>query len=460
MAGARMHARSLLYVLHITILCIVYFSAAKLGLSLDAVSGFATAVWPPTGIALVVLFRFGYRLWPGIVLGAFLANASAGAPVLVASGMAAGNILEACVGTYLLKQVVGFRPTLERLWDVFGLVALAAGLSTLSSATLGVTSGWLGGVIPSTAYGKAWWTWWLGDVMGDLVVAPLLLVWSASPRLRLPPRRLAEAWALLLGVVAVSLFVFDGLWPTRTITLPYLLFPVLMWAALRFGTHGAATATAIISIIAIWGTAQGFGPFASETVQGGLLELQTFMSIVAVTGLVLAAAVAERQHVEEAHSRLAAIVESSDDAIIGKTSTGIIVSWNRGAEQLYGYRADEVIGQPVTLLVPPDRRDALRETLERRTRGEPVEHYEAVHRRKDGQEIYVSLTISPVKDVRGTLIGTSAVARDMTARKQAEEAFERQQRDTAFLDRATQLFNSTLQLKAVFQTVARMATEV
>jgi integral membrane sensor domain MASE1 len=125
--GFRLYAPSLVDVVRMGILCALYVSAAKVGLSLDAVSGFATAVWPPTGIALVALTLFGYRLWPGITVAAFLVNASAGAPVPVASGMAVGNTLEAMVGTYLLHRVVGFQPALARLRDVFGLVILAAG---------------------------------------------------------------------------------------------------------------------------------------------------------------------------------------------------------------------------------------------------------------------------------------------------------------------------------------------
>ena len=458
--GFRLHAPSMRDVVHMGVLCGIYFSAAKLGLSLDAVSGFATAVWPPTGIALAALALFGYRLWPGIALGAFLVNASAGAPVLVASGMAIGNTLEAVVGTYLLRHVVGFQPALARLRDVFGLVVLAAGLSTLVSATLGATSGWLGGVIPAASYGQAWWTWWLGDLMGDLVVAPLLWIWSAPPRLHMPRRHLAEAGALLLCIVAVSLFVFGGPWAARTMTYLYLLFPVLIWAAFRFGPHGAVTTVGLVAAIAIWGTARGFGLFASQSLHEGLFELQAFMSSVAVTSLVVAAAVAERQHVEEVRARLAAIVEASDDAIIGATLDGIVVSWNRGAERIYGYAADEVIGRPLAILVPHDRPDELPELLGRLRRGEHIEQYETVRRRKDGQTIYVSLTISPIKHARGRIIGTSAVGRDITARKHVEEALERQRRDTDFLDRATQVFNSTLHRNAVLQQVVQMATEV
>jgi PAS domain S-box-containing protein len=455
-----MHALSIPDLVRMGILCGIYVGAAKLGLSLDAVSGFATAVWPPTGIALVALVLYGYRLWPGIAAGAFLVNASAGASVLVASGMAVGNTLEAIVGAYLLQHVVGFRPALDRLRDVFGLVVLAAGLSTLVSATLGVTSGWLGGVIPSASYGRAWWTWWLGDLMGDLVVAPLLWLWRAPPRLRPTRQRLAEAGALLLCIVAISLFVFGGPWATRTMTYLYLLFPFLIWAALRLGPHGAVTAVSLVSAIAIWGTVRGFGLFASQTLHEGLFELQAFMSSVAVTSLVFAAAIAERQRLEEARAQLAAIVEFSDDGIISATLAGIIVSWNRGAEQVFGYAADEVLGRPMAILVPPDHPDDILDLLGRLMKGERIEPYETMGRRKEGQEIHVSLTLSPVRDGMGCMIGASAVVRDMTARKHAEEALERQRRDALFLDRATQLFNSTLQLDAVLQRVVQMATEV
>jgi integral membrane sensor domain MASE1 len=126
---------------------VLYVVTAQVGLSLDAVHGFAATVWPPTGIALAALVLYGTCLWSGIVVGAFLVNWSA--PLLVACGMVLGNTLEALLGAVLLTRVVGLHPALGRLWDVLGLIVLAAGLSTLVNATVGVTSGWLGGVIPT-----------------------------------------------------------------------------------------------------------------------------------------------------------------------------------------------------------------------------------------------------------------------------------------------------------------------
>lgn len=283
------------------ILAVVYFATARFGLHMDAVSGFATSVWPPTGIALVALSLFGYHLWPGIAVGALLVNVSAGAPLLTACGMATGNTLEALLGTYLLARFTGFRGELDRISHVVGLVVLAAGLSTMVSATLGVASGYLGGVIAKEALGKAWLTWWLGDAMGDLILAPVLFSWASLPRIALPPRRLIEAFALIAAVIAISLISFGARFPMRTLgeVRPYMIFPFLIWAALRFGQLGTVTATFAVACVAILMTSKGEGPFAGEGMNDSLLSLQAFMSIAAVTMLVLGANVTEREHAED-----------------------------------------------------------------------------------------------------------------------------------------------------------------
>jgi PAS domain S-box-containing protein len=134
--------------------------------------------------------------------------------------------------------------------------------------------------------------------------------------------------------------------------------------------------------------------------------------------------ITERKQVEELRHSLAAIIESSDDAIIGKTLDGIITSWNRGAERLYGYTAAEIIGKPISLLIPPDLRNELPDILERLKRGEPLDHYETQRLRRDGACLDISLTISPIRDALGQIIGASAIARDVTERKRSEQALK------------------------------------
>jgi integral membrane sensor domain MASE1 len=190
-------------------LALVYFGAAKLGLTMAVLAEQVSAVWPPTGIALVAVLVFGFRVWPGIWLGAFIANATANEPIFAACGIATGNTLEAIIGAWLLWRFCGFDNSLERLKDVLGLIVLAAGVSTTISATVGVASLCLGGVHPWSNFGALWRIWWLGDAMGNLVIAPILIT-ATFRRTSWSFGRIAEAGALALGLAAVGLVVFNG----------------------------------------------------------------------------------------------------------------------------------------------------------------------------------------------------------------------------------------------------------
>ncbi len=291
------------YALAIAALAIVYVVAARAGLMMDAVGGFATLVWPPSGLALAALLVFGPRLWPGVFLGAFLANLLTGAPVLVAIGIGVGNTLEPVLAVYALRRIPGFDPSLERLVDVIGLIVIAAVLTTMVSATIGVTSLYLGGIVAAGQFAETWRAWWLGDLIADLLVAPVLLVWASGPRRFGDQNRLVEAVALGLAVVAVSLLIFGGPSGMATATgryaQAYLFFPLLIWAALRFGQRGAVTAAFAVSVIAVWGTALGHGPFVRAALHQSLIALQTFMGVAASTFLVLGAGIAERRRAEK-----------------------------------------------------------------------------------------------------------------------------------------------------------------
>ncbi len=158
----------------------------------------------------------------------------------------------------------------------------------------------------------------------------------------------------------------------------------------------------------------------------------------AVSGAVLVFRdITERKRAEESRARLAAIVESSDDAIIGKTLDGVIRFWNAGAERVFGYSAAEAVGQSITLIIPPDRLDEEREILGRLRVGERIEHFETVRVTKDGRPVDISLTVSPIRDAHGTIIGASKVARDVTSRKRAEEALRAERERSEFVRRAT-----------------------
>ena len=279
-------------------LAIVYAIAAHLSLRLDAVSGFAALVWPPTGIAMFALWRGGIGLWPAIFVGAGVVNLMAGASPLTAAGIATGNSLEAVVAVVLMRRA-GFDPLLGRVRDVLVLVSGGALVSTTVSATVGVLTLWLSGPVTAATAPGTWVAWWLGDALGALKIAPLLWAWT-SPAGREPIRqRPIESAVMAAMTLAAATSVFFDLFYTRgaaesPLNQPYLLFPALIWAALRLRQIGALTATVIVSTVAIAGTTLGYGPFASlGNLSHSLLFLQAFMGIAALTALFLAAAAAD-----------------------------------------------------------------------------------------------------------------------------------------------------------------------
>jgi signal transduction histidine kinase len=285
----------------IAVLATAYLVVGKLGLQLAFVNASATAVWPPTGLALAAVLLLGPRVWPGILLGAFAANlTTAGSPVS-SLAIAVGNTLEALVAGYLVSRFANGRRAFERPQDVFTFVLLAGLVATTVSATIGVYSLSLAGYAAWSDFVAIWLTWWLGDVGGALIVAPLLvLVWT-RPQVPWGPRRAMEAVLLAAALVLTGWAVFGpSLWiPIQRYPIAFITLPVLVWAAARFGPLGSAAAAFVLSGIAVWGTLQGFGPFARADPNESLLLVQTFMGVAAVTSLALAAAVLDRWRAAE-----------------------------------------------------------------------------------------------------------------------------------------------------------------
>ncbi len=176
-------------------------------------------------------------------------------------------------------------------------------------------------------------------------------------------------------------------------------------------------------------------------------HVRVYPSIVGALGMFTD--MTERKKADEVRPKLAAIVESSDDAILGKTVEGIITSWNEAAKRIYGYTSEEVVGQSITLLFPPDRQDEFALIMERIKRGERIDHYETRRVRKDGSIIPVSITVSPIKDVTGRIIGASAIARDITEQKKAQER-------TQFLSELSKVLASSLDYQETLANIARL----
>src|SRR5438477_3742870 len=293
------------HVLQIAAFATAYFAAARVGLLAAVAQPVVSSAWPPSGLALAALLLLGLRLWPGIALGTFLLNWTAGVSAVGAAGIATGNTLEAVAAAWLLTRVVDFRPSLERVRDVIALVVVGALASTTLSATLGVASLWASGAVAPDALRRLWFVWWSGDVLGDVLVAPLLLTWVSAGRTA--GRRLEAA-----GMLA-ALLLLTALLLRNPLSYVYAVFPVVVWAALRLGPRGAATATAVVATLTIWYTLRGLGPFVASTPTENLALLQTFLALTSVMGLVLAAAAAERGAAERALEQEAAFVRLLQD---------------------------------------------------------------------------------------------------------------------------------------------------
>jgi diguanylate cyclase (GGDEF)-like protein len=291
----------------LAVLAAVYFAAGKLGLKLAFVNASATAVWPCTGIALAAFLILGYRVWPAILAGAFLVNQTTAGSVPTSLGISVGNTLEGVVGCYLVTRFAAGRKAFERAQDVFKFAFLAGVVSTAVSATIGVTTLALAGFASWTIYGSIWSTWWLGDAVGAVVVTPLLILWWENPRLNWTRKQLIELVLLFLGLFFTGWIIFGGRFHAalKNYPLEYLSIPFLIWAAFRFGRRKAATAIFLLAAIATWGTSQGFGPFARESQNTSLLLLQSFIAIMAVTAMTLAAEFTEHQRTDEYVRQLA-----------------------------------------------------------------------------------------------------------------------------------------------------------
>jgi integral membrane sensor domain MASE1 len=294
------------YAAKIAVLAGVYYGAAKLGLNLAFASPSVTAIWAPTGIALAAVLLWGYRVWPGVALGALLANGWTGVPFYTVLGISVGNTLEALAGAYLLRELADFRASLERVRDVIALAILGGVVSTTISASIGVTSLLVGNEITSGDIGSVWRTWWLGDMGGDLLVAPALLVAATHWPYRRAPGRLPEAAVLAAVVLGVSGLVFS-----RDTPLIFVLFPLGVWAALRFWQPGTVVGILLVASIAIPLTENDSGPFAGHSPDDRLLLAQGFLGVASLTMLVLAAVITERRRAEEEVESIAGTLQES-----------------------------------------------------------------------------------------------------------------------------------------------------
>lgn len=420
---------------------IAYFVAGKLGQATTNIrSSNLGPVWPAYGVALAMFLKYGYRIWPAVVSSAFLVALQGSVPPAAAAGQATAATMAAATGTFLLRRVPNFDPSLPRLRDAFALIVLGAFGSAVLSSLFGILSLYATGIQPYSGIESAWLVYWLGDSTGVLLVTPLVFTFPQLIAIR-SPARIAEVLALI-GLTALGGFlVFADFFFVHLDVFAFALLPLVMWAGIDFGIGGATLSVFLIATIATILTALGFGPFAANTAFTNAVLLDVLFTLLSVSGLTLASVISERERAErererlirarvevEARLRHAAVVESSDDAIVSEDLNGMVLSWNQAASRMFGFADSEAIGRPIAQLLPPELLSDESTALDNLRDGAGMVHLERTRLSTSGETIHLSSTISPLRDGAGQLVGTVRTVRDISGRKHAEEALARAKR--------------------------------
>ena len=286
----------------------VYFVVAKLGLALASINPSATPIWPPTGLALAAVLLWGYRVWPAVFVAALLANATTAGSIYTASLIALGNTLECLVGGHLVNRWSDGRATFDTPAGVtrFALISLLA--ATPISATVGVGSLLVAGFADEAHVSSIWATWWLGDLAGAVVIAPVIVLWARNAVRPSSPRELRATAAVVATASLVGVIAFSPLIGQSTIkdSLGFLSVVPLLWAALRGRRRDTATVSLILAGFAVWGAIAQVGPFSRATMNDSFLLLLMFLMSTSVPSLILSADVGVRRQAEERQRLLAA----------------------------------------------------------------------------------------------------------------------------------------------------------
>ena len=446
-----------LYLLEVVAIAAGYFGLAESAQLLPAINPSGTPLWPPTGIALAVVLLRGYRIWPAILAGSFFAGVMAARSVVDSGFIAVGTLLAAMAAAWLISRWSNGRQTFAAPLDVVKFALISFVPTALLSSAIAAAGLFLASGAPPAAPLAAWATWWLADAAGTAIVAPVVMLWALMPFRPFSRRSFLEAAGIFvvagaIGVLAYSPFIssdliggdLNGLLPYRSL-LGFLVLLPLMWAGLHGNQRNTATAALIFCGIAVWGFSAGVSPFPKTDLNGSLLALLVLCMSASVPPLVLAAAAATRYDMEvhllsvqdqlnrkivetnlalgSAKRHFQILIEGVVDyAIFVLDTAGRVASWNSAAQQIIGYTTEEIIGKHFGIFYRPDERRA----------GEPNRALElAIQKdkhevegwriRKNGTLVFVTGSVSVIRDDDGNLIGFANIIRDATERRDAQE---------------------------------------
>ncbi len=447
-----MNQRTLPLPVKILLLYVVYVGAGKLALSSELLIFAETLTWLPAGIGLAGLLAWGNWSLLAIGAGAFSITVWDGGPKESGAVTALAHVAGSFAGTYCLRRFTLFRNTIDRVNDAVALACLGSGLGSAITATLGAGLLKYRGRFPETTWDDLWWLWWRGDSLAVLLVTPLLLVWLARPWPVWNRKRAAEALGLGLGLTAVSMTVF-GLLPFGKTEQPFafLHFPLLMWAAIRFGVHGAVSANGLILAFTALGTLRGLGPFVADRVEQTLLLHWAFLGATSLASLLLATTVEQSEQAEaearDAEDRYRAFMEQSTEGIWRlelaeplnphwpeERQVSHLIQHNQIAEcndafaRMYGYsRAAEMLGIKVQDLMPVTDEHNVRFMQSLIRSGYRISEAESRERDREGNPKFFLNTVVGILD-SGKLVRLWGTQRDITERRRLEDQLRQAQK--------------------------------
>lgn len=448
--------------LRILLVAVGYFLLARIGLSFAIPpEKKATAIWPPSGLAVAAVYLWGARAGAGVWLGAFAANFSdywlganphtAALNAFVSAAIATGSTLQALLAGRWLAAT-NQNPPLATVGKTFRFLRINT-VACLVAASFGSFSLLAAGFVPLASLGTLWGTWWLGDCTGMLVVGSLLLSWIRPDSYSGKFPTGYPGLPLIAGLMVPATAAFGVL---ERVTLPppiaYLVLPVLIWSTFAYGLRGATSSLGFVSLLAVAGAASGRGPFVQPTVFGSLALLQVYLAVVGATVLTMAAVLSENARAQatlrEYNQALAKDVATSTEALelsehrfkaifhsqfqfIGLMDvSGVVLEANRTALGAAGVAESEVIGRPFweTAWWTHDREQQLRlqQAVETAAQGKQ-DRFEASHPYPGGGLLWVDFSLTPFHDSLGNVIFLIPEGRDITDKKRAEESLRVQE---------------------------------
>ena len=413
---------------------LAYFVSGRLGLEFPYLGSHITLIWLPTGIAVAALMRWGYICWPGIFLGAFATNFSIDASPLLDCSISLGNTLGPMLAAWLLRRLK-FHATLDHAYDILFIV-VAAAIGMLVSASGGVSSLLLFKVLPVQDAGLAWLSWWAGDFVGVLLAAPLLLNISRAELEKLWAQRVEFlAWSSIMLTMSWGVFFLNNDASGYSQPLVFILLPLVVWSAMRFGMTGSSLGVLLPVLIAALATGRGLGPFHTEGSQHGLFLLWLFYSTLVLVELIVAVLQAGRKRVDEAlqqsELQLRTIIETEPECVKLLADDGTVLQMNpAGLRMLGADTPEQIIGQKALGIVVPHHRRAFTALIERVFAGESGNlEFEVVGLK--GVHCWLETHAVPMRDAQGKITALLGVTRDITERKRDEKMLQAAQQHEA-----------------------------